>query len=163
MNLFYMSKIPSDTRTLSWSVLEKEIQDHGSMKDPDFRLEGAWKKFVREQEGLRVFAVDGNWIRNNLSVAFGHGGHGFVHEYIPRDEIWISTHHYAGSLFSSCSCDISYPGQPVSQAYFDSTALHEIVERKEMESGLDYWSAHQIALEAERTLGYLSDPYQDRI
>jgi hypothetical protein len=158
-----MPKIPSDKRTLSWNALEKEVQHHGLMKDAAFRLEGPWKTFVREQDGLRVFAVDGTWIRNNLSVIFGHGGHGFAHEFIPFDEIWIGTHHYGGSLFNSCSCDISYPNQPVSQAYFDSTALHEIVERKEMERDIEYWPAHQTALEAERVAGYLPDPYSDRI
>jgi hypothetical protein len=158
-----MPKIPSDKRTLSWNALEKEVQHHGLMKDAAFRLEGPWKTFVREQDGLRVFAVDGTWIRNNLSVIFGHGGHGFAHEFIPLDEIWIGTHHYGGSLFNSCSCNISYPDQPVSQAYFDSTTLHEITERKAMKDGTEYWPAHQAALEAERVAGFLPDPYSDRI
>lgn len=158
-----MPKIPSDKRKLSWGELEKEIQNHDSMKDAAFRLEGPWKTFVREQEGLRVFKVDGSWVRNNLSVVFGHGGHGFVHEFIPLDEIWVSANHYGGSVFNSCGCDISYPEQPVSQAFFDSTALHEITERKEMERGVEYWPAHQTALEAERRVGYLPNPYYDRI
>lgn len=158
-----MKSIPRDDRSLSWREFEHDIQIHATGKDQTFRLDGPWKQFVREQDGFRVYRVDGEWIRNNLSVIFGHGGHGFVHEFIPLDEIWVSTHHYVGTEFNECGCDLSYPNQPVSPAYFDSTVLHEITERIEMEKGVEFWIAHHRALDAERKAKYLPDPFDDRI
>lgn len=144
-----LMKIVEDTRELTWPELENDIQRRGEWKDPDFVLDGKWKEFVRDQEGFKVYAVDGSWVRNNLSVIFGHGGHGLVHEFIPMDEIWISTNHYP-------SCKHHGVGE-VSEAYFDSCTAHEIKEFQEMEKGKDFWEAHNIALELERKLGLIPE------
>ncbi|MBT9130992.1 MAG: hypothetical protein DDT40_01091 [candidate division WS2 bacterium] len=153
-----MKKIPKDDRDKLWKTIEADIQDRGSKKDIKFVLKGKWKKFVRMQDGFKLFAVDGTWIRNNLSVIFGHGGHGYVHEFIPLDEIWISTHHYNENKWSRCKCNNVKENQKVSTAYFDSCTIHEITEFMEMRKGKSYWVAHQIALNKEREIGLLPDP-----
>ncbi len=150
-----------DARSGLWGQIEFEAQSRSNKKDKSFRLSGKWKKFVRKQDGFKVYAVDGKWIRNNLSIIFGHGGHGYVHEFIPKDEIWTSTHHYHESKFTRCGCTVSNKGQKASERYFDSTTIHEITEFKEMRKGKPYWRAHQIALQKEIEAGLLKTPYTD--
>lgn len=145
-----------DTRAKLWSTLERDVQGRGRAKDLRFVLRGPWKKFVRRQEGFLVFVVDGEYVRNNLSIMFGHGGHGFVHEFIPLREIWVSTHHFRG-----CGCRKRSVRQAMSQNAFDSTTIHEITEFQAMQRGARYWRAHHLALKKEREVGLLRNPYLD--
>jgi hypothetical protein len=119
---------------------------------------------VRKQGAHKIYAVDGAWIRNNLCFYFGHGGHGLVHEFIPVDEIWVSTRHYheGRSSITRCGCLTRSKTQKVSEAYFKSTVIHEIKEYEQMKAGKRFWVAHQAALKKEQQVGLLSDPYIDR-
>lgn len=157
-------RIPKDNREKVWSHLEKNIQVNAGFKDKSFELKGKWKRFVRNQQGYRVFSVDAVWIRRNLCFYFGHGGHGLVHEFIPMGEIWITSYHYneeKDKLFR-CPCKTKKKNQKCSKHYFDSTVLHEITECNEMKKGKNYWVSHQIALQAERRSHLLRDPFDDR-
>lgn len=43
-------------------------------------------------DGTKVYLVDGEHIRNTMGVegtAFVYGGHGYIYDFIPKDEIWI--------------------------------------------------------------------------
>jgi len=156
-------KIPKDTRKVTWRQLEKRIQLNTGKKDKSFVLKGKWKKFVRRQKGFKIFSVDGAWIRNNLCVYFDHGGHTFVYEFIPADEIWVTSHHYNkgnDSLFNCC-CKTRKKGQKISKKFFESTFIHEIKEYEEMKKGKSYWKSHNLALEKERQIGLLVDPFCD--
>lgn len=160
MNYTYdrrISTTPKDTRKITWPEIEEDIQQRAPKKDPLFRLAGPWKKLVGTHDGFQIYLVDGTWVRNNLSVHYGHGGHGIVHEFIPNDEIWVSTHHF------NCGCKDVKPGQPVSREWFESTMEHEITEFKNMSLGRDFWQAHNQALEKEEDLGLLPDPYSDPV
>ncbi|MBN1544229.1 hypothetical protein JW898_02075 [Candidatus Woesearchaeota archaeon] len=150
-----------DTRDVLWARLEREIQSRGKNKDRSFRLSGRWKRFVRVQDGFKVYAVDGKWLRDNVCINFLHAGHGYVHEFIPLDEIWVSTHHYRDSRFVSCRCRNVRKDLKVSKPYFDSTVIHEITECRLMAEGTDYWTAHNIALKKEREIGLLEDPHSE--
>ncbi len=152
-----MKSSSKDPRDKLWSTLEADIQSRGSRKDRYFQLSGPWKRFVRNQDGLKVYTVDGTWIRNNLSVIFGHGGHGLVHEFIPLDEVWIGTHHYDENTWCVCACKIGAKNRKVSKAFFESCTVHEIAEYFEMKKGKPYWAAHRFALQKERELGFLPD------
>ena len=70
--------------------IEKDIQQRADNKDPNLKIKGLEKNFVTNYKGFKVYIVDGDWVRNNLDVIFGSGGHGRVHTFIPKDEIWIS-------------------------------------------------------------------------
>lgn len=158
-----MIRIPKDNRDKTWGRLEKKIQADSKYKDKKFVLKGKWKKFVRREKGYKIFSVDARWIRANLCVYFGHGGHGLVHEFIPRDKIWVTSHHYNAKkdyLFY-CPCKTSRKNQKVSKNYFDSSALHEITECAEMKKGKTYRHSHQIALAKEKEAGLLVDPFND--
>src|SRR3990167_4180763 len=80
-------------------------------------LDGLEKELIEERDGFKIYEVDGEWIKNNIDVGFGTGGHGLVHSYIPMDEIWV---------------------WPVNENKW-SLALHEIIEHNIMkEEGLEY-------------------------
>jgi len=151
-----MSLNKKDKRDKLWTELESKIQKRAKKKDKKFVLSGKWKKLVRKQEGISIYSVDGEWVRNNLSVTFGHGGHGYVHEFIPLNEIWIDIYHSEG-----CECENVRNLQKVSKAFFESTLLHELVELKKMRKGMIYWKAHQIALNKEIESGLLEDPHKE--
>ena len=152
-----------DSRAPFWAMLEWDIQRRAHAKDNRVRLSGPWKRFVRKEGLFKLYAVDGRWIRNNLCAYFGHGGHGYVHEFIPHSEIWVSTHHYHESAWEGghCGCRVRSKGQRVSRNYFQSTVIHEITEYQQMRMGVPYWQAHQIALQNERAAGLLPDPFDD--
>lgn len=149
-------KFKKDRRNKLWADFEFDIQNRSQKKDKNFILSGKWKKFFRKEHELEIYLVDGEWIRNNLSIMFGHGGHGFVCEFIPLNEIWISTHH-----FEECGCLNIQKSQKMSNVFIESTIVHEISELKEMQKGKKYWEAHQIALKQEKILGLLKDPYTE--
>jgi len=88
-----------DRRIIAEAEMEEKIQSLALKKDSKFKLEGPWKKFRGKRSGQKVYAVDFAWVYSNLSVLFHHGGHGYVHEFIPLDEIWVSYNHH-----SSCKC-----------------------------------------------------------
>lgn len=148
-----------DDRKITWAEIEADIQLAGYNKDPEFYLYGKWKELVRTlDDGIRVYAVDGSWVRNNLSIVFGHGGHGLVHEFIPLDEIWVSNKHQ-----KSCDCRGVSDDLAVSENFFNSTVLHEHVELKAMRDHADdFWTAHQKALAAELDAGILDDPFTEK-
>ena len=129
-------------------TLEKDVQKRADYKDRTFSVQGSWKKYLRQQDGFTVFAVDGEWVRNNLSVLYGHGGHGYVHEFIPMNEVWVSTHHYK-KISYDCGCTRS-KGGVVSPTFFNEVVIHEIAEFKEMEKGSPFWKAHKIATAVEK-------------
>jgi hypothetical protein len=149
------ASVKKDNRNKLWSEIESKIQVRAKNKDPGLVLEGPWKTYLRKQDGMIVYIVDGEWIRNNLSVIFGHGGHGYVHEFIPLEEIWVATSH-----FKECECNTK---GPTSNNYRESTIIHEIAEYKAMKRGINFWNAHQAALEEEKKSGLLKDPYIDEI
>ena len=93
---------------------------------------------IGEKEGVEIWKVSGDKVAARYSKDWKHegsdgehdyiGGHHYVFDYIPENEIWVS--------------DLDETP--------DSTALHEFVERKAMkEDGLSYADAHKKALKAE--------------
>ena len=153
-----LTKKLEDNRSGLWAVLEKEIQSRSGNKDESLRLSGDWKRFMEKRSGYSIYSVDGRWVRNNLCAYFGHGGHGLVHDFIPLDEIWVSSHHYdeGDSKIAYCSCMGKRSNQRVSKKFFESTLVHELAECEEMKKGIPYWEAHQFALQKEKEIGLLS-------
>ncbi len=102
--------------------IDSAVRSRWDRKDKDLEIVGLEKKFLGEKEDFRVYEVDNEWIKNNLDVSFGTGGHGLVHSYIPLDEIWVS---------------------PVVEKKW-SIVLHEITEFKLMkEKAMKYKEAHR--------------------
>lgn len=85
-------------------------------------------------EGLSIYLVDGEYVRNEIDVDFVNGGNGAIYpSYIPLDEIWIDDAQHALDR--------------------TATALHELVERDLMlHHGMGYDRAHDEANVYERAL-----------
>lgn len=147
----------SKSRTYrDWAAIELEIQRNGRHKDWFFRPGGDWKTFYMDRYGFKLFVVDVDWVNVNLSIAFGHGGHGMIHEFIPHDEIWVSDLHPSTGCFCKGVID-----RQLSPRFRESTILHEVEEWRWMMEGMPFDQAHQLALKAEMSSSWLKNPYEE--
>lgn len=94
---------------------------NGGQKLPDGRdvHERLWKKL---ENGLSVWIVNGRLVRSVFDIDFTAGGHDYVYEYVPPNEVWIDN-------------DIA----DFERGY---VLLHELHERNCMAKGLPYSRAH---------------------
>ena len=149
-----MHRLPTDDRTLSWAEIERWIAARAGKRDPSYRPAGNWRTFLRKEGEFSVYTVDGLWVYNNLTVQFGHGGHGYVHECIPLDEIWVAKAHTGECAYSNEDSAAHAVGTPISQRERDLIIVHEISECKLMAVGYDFWTAHHIAVRKEEEYGH---------
>lgn len=89
--------------------------------------------YVRQYKnlnGIKVFLIDADVVRDYYKTDFIEGGHGYVYDFIPLDEVWIEDR--------LDSQEIPY------------VLLHELVERMLMKNmRIEYNTAHDIAAHAE--------------
>lgn len=78
---------------------------------------------------LTIWLVDGNSIRTDMEVDFIGGGHHFVYDFVPYNDVWIDID--TGDIDT-----IFY-------------LIHELAERALMMRGMDYDSAHDRANQYE--------------
>lgn len=98
-------------------------------KNPDkkYRVE---KKLLEEVNGLKVYLVDGELVRDWYDPDFVEGGHDLVYTYVPSpNTVWID--------------------DQMTEKERAPTILHETTERALMAKGMSYHKAHNKALEAE--------------
>lgn len=115
---------------LGLGVLAVIIARRSSERTETHEAPKDFKTLVKTIDGVKVYRVDGEHVRNEIDVDFSLGGHGYVYDYIPKDEIWVD--------------DVK------SQTDFDKIVLHESVERTTMkEKDIDYESAHKMANRVE--------------
>lgn len=97
-----------------------KITKHGQ-KLPDVVQvhERLWKKL---ESGISVWIVNGRMVRSVFDIDFTEGGHDYVYEFVPENEIWID--------------DAIVEGE---RAY---VLLHELRERNRMSKGWTYSKAH---------------------
>lgn len=80
---------------------------------------------------LKVYLVDGNLVRKD-HIEFTMGGHGYIYDWIPKDEIWVDE-----NLWEK-------------KDDLNATIHHEILEvRKMRDEGMTYDEAHEFANEKE--------------
>ncbi len=87
---------------------------------------------VYEAEGIVIWSVRGEVVRDDLDVDFAAGGHGYECDYIPEDEVWVE--------WSMSRRDLAL------------TAAHETAELLLMRRGVDHDEAHEKADGIERRL-----------
>lgn len=80
-------------------------------------------------DDTEIWLVDGELVRSTVDTDFTEGGHGYVYDFVPKDEVWLD--------------DVLEPDER------DFVLLHELYERNCMEGGEDYDSAHVKASEIE--------------
>jgi hypothetical protein len=86
---------------------------------------------------IKVYIVDGKYVRENQEIDFTQGGNSGKYEFIPKEEIWID---------DGLNEDEILP-----------TLLHEVIEYKLMDGGYDYDFAHDIASDVELAYRKLDD------
>jgi len=110
---------------------------------------GLNKKFLKEinlgskfnNESMKVYMVDGEFVRDNYFTDYTLGGHDLVYgDFIPSKEIWLE--------------DCEHPES------YRFTLLHEVLERTLMQFwNLDYETAHDYTTKVEKKLRKLQYKY----
>lgn len=95
-------------------------------------MRGTPRKLQVYLEGpVKVFVVDGKFIRENMTLEFLAGGHWYVYDFIPEDEIWLDDR--------------------MSKDEVIYTLIHELYERLVMKTNkLPYEEAHNLANVVEK-------------
>ncbi len=106
-------------------------------KDVHERL---WKKL---ESGISVWIVNGRLVRSIFDIDFTEGGHDYVYEFVPENEVWIDD-------------DIVEP----ERGYI---LLHEIHERNLMAKGWPYSKAHTDSSRLEYHCRHHSDELHDKL
>src|SRR5512136_1827529 len=81
--------------------------------------ERLWQKL---KNGLSVWIVNGRLVRSAFDVDFTEGGHDYVYEFVPEDEVWID--------------------DAIEEPERGYVLLHELHERNRMVKGWPYDKAH---------------------
>jgi hypothetical protein len=79
-----------------------------------------WKKL---ETPVSVWIIDGRLVRSVFDIDFTEGGHDYVYEFVPQNEVWIDN-------------DLEEIERPY-------VLLHELHERNLMAKGWDYDRAHE--------------------
>jgi hypothetical protein len=106
-------------------------------KDVHLRL---WKKL---SSGLSVWIVAGRLVRSLFDIDFTAGGHDYVYEFVPQNEIWVD--------------------DDIAQAERGYVILHELHERNLMAKGWTYDKAHADASRLEYRMRHHPDELHDAL
>ncbi len=119
----------------------EKLTQHGQKlpagKDVHLRL---WKKLA---SGLTVWIVNGRLVRSLFDIDFTAGGHDYVYEFVPENEVWIDD-------------DIA----EVERGY---VLLHELHERNRMAGGWNYDRAHADSSRLEYRMRHHPDELHDAL
>ncbi len=123
--------------------------EHSLMKANTYRTKQGKtdyrKELLRDQEGLKIYLVDGEAVRKD-HIEFVAGGHGYVYDWIPKEEVWI---------------DDNQKSKPDDM---EATIKHELFEIGKMrDEGLSYDDAHELANKVEseeRNKEEVTDPVE---
>lgn len=89
-------------------------------------------ELIQKKGNLQIWAVDGSYVRKNISEEFSNFGHHYTYKEIPENELWIDLIH--------------------SPAEYRFYIHHMLVERRLMARGMSYDEARKIANREERKL-----------
>jgi hypothetical protein len=94
---------------------------HQGKKLPDGKdvHERLWKEL---ENGVSVWIVNGRLVRSVFDIDFTEGGHDYVYEFVPENEVWIDS--------------------DVVETERGFVLLHELHERNRMSKGWPYYKAH---------------------
>lgn len=104
----------------------KKLTRSSDLPDPHNVHVRLWKKL---ESGLSVWIVDGRLVRSVFDIDFTEGGHDYVYEFVPQNEVWIDN-------------DLEEIERPY-------VLLHELHERNLMAKGWSYDNAHEDASKIE--------------
>lgn len=99
-----------------------------------------WKKL---ENGVEVWIVDGRLVRSIFNIDFTAGGHEYVYEFCPFNEVWIDN--------------------DIKQFEMGYVLLHELHERNRMAQGISYFNAHAESSALEYQCRHHPDELHDRL
>jgi hypothetical protein len=118
-----------------------QITHHGQNlpegKDVHIRL---WKKL---KSGVSVWVVNGRLVRSVFDIDFTAGGHDYVYEFVPENEVWID--------------------DDIEEAERGFVLFHELHERNRMADGWNYDKAHSESSRLEYHLRHYPDELHDAL
>jgi len=98
----------------------KKLTKGGNLPDPKKGHVRLWKTL---ESGVDVWIIDGRLVRSVFDDDFTEGGHDYVYEFVPQNEVWIDN-------------DLEEIERPY-------VLLHELHERNLMMKGWKYSKAHE--------------------
>ncbi|HET7153145.1 MAG TPA: hypothetical protein VFJ29_05210 [Candidatus Kapabacteria bacterium] len=98
----------------------KKLTKGGNLPDPEKVHVRLWKKLETD---VSVWIVNGRLVRSVFDIDFTEGGHDYVYEFVPQNEVWIDD-------------DLEELERPY-------VLLHELHERNLMAKGWSYDNAHE--------------------
>ena len=115
---------------------------HGGGALPDGRSvhEHMWKRL---ESGITVWIVNGRLVRSAFDIDFTAGGHDYVYEFVPENEVWID----------DAIVELERP----------YVLLHELHERNRMSQGWPYSKAHAESSRIEYHCRHHTDELHDAL
>ena len=115
---------------------------HGGRNLPDGRdvHERLWKDL---ESGVKVWIVNGRLVRSVFDIDYTEGGHDYVYEFVPANEVWIDD-------------AVEEPERPF-------VLLHELHERNLMAKGWPYSKAHADSSRIEYRCRHYPDELHDAL
>ncbi|MDD5191097.1 MAG: hypothetical protein PHE50_08670 [Dehalococcoidales bacterium] len=99
-----------------------------------------WKSL---ENGINIWIVNGRLVRSIFDIDFTEGGHDYVYEFVPENEVWIDD-------------DIEEDERPY-------VLLHELHERNLMAQGLPYNQAHAASSRLEYHCRHHPDELHEKL
>jgi uncharacterized protein YoaH (UPF0181 family) len=115
---------------------------HGGneLPDPHRVHERLWKVL---EKGISVWIVNGRLVRSVFDIDFTEGGHDYVYEFVPENEVWID--------------------DALVEQERGFVLLHELHERNRMAAGWPYSKAHDEASHLEYRCRHHPDELHDAL
>ncbi len=93
--------------------------------------------------GISVWIINGRMVRSVFDIDFTEGGHDYVYEFVPENEVWID--------------------DAIMEAERGYVLLHELHERNRMAQGLAYSKAHAESSRLEYHCRHHPDELHDKL
>ncbi len=122
------------------SGVARRLTVKGRLPDGKDVHERLWKKL---ENGVSVWIVNGELVRSAFDIDFTAGGHDYVYEFVPENEVWIDD-------------DIV----EIERGY---VLLHELHERNRMAAGWPYSKAHSESSRVEFRCRHHPDELHDAL
>lgn len=115
---------------------------HHGQKLPDGKdvHERLWRKL---DNGVGIWIINGRLVRSVFDIDFTEGGHDYVYEFVPENEVWID--------------------DDIEEAERGYVLLHELHERNRMATGWDYDKAYAESSRLEYHLRHHPDELHDAL
>jgi hypothetical protein len=98
----------------------KKILDRSGIPDP---AKVHLRLLTDTTTGVKIWLIDGRLVRSDFNIDFTEGGHEFVYDFVPPDEVWLDN--------------------DLAPSEYPFVLLHELHERNLMSKGMAYPEAHR--------------------